>query len=182
MTGEFVTHGHLGGYVAGGDPDCVYPDLWGWLVNECDVKTVLDVGCGDGATIDAFAALGAVAVGIDGVRQDHPYIACHDFATGPAPGALDVDLVWSCEFVEHVEERYVDHFLTAFRRGRLLLMTHALPGQPGWHHVNCQNSAYWIENVEAAGFVHDAELTKQTRLLAGHGYYQRTGLAFRRGN
>ena len=69
--------------------------------------------------------------------------------------------------------------VAAFRRGRLLLMTHALPGQPGWHHVNCQDGAYWIDVVTAAGFRLDDDLTRQTRALA-HGYYARTGLAFRR--
>ncbi len=36
------------------------------------------------------------------------------------------DLIWCCEFVEHVEEARKDNFLAVFKRGRVVAMTHAL--------------------------------------------------------
>ena len=32
-------------------------------------------------------------------------------------------------------------------QGKYLFMTHAIPGQPGHHHVNCQDSSYWIDQL-----------------------------------
>lgn len=185
--GEFVTEGHLGGYVRGGDPATLYPDLWAWLVNIRGVKTVLDVGCGDGAALRAFRDLGCSVIGIDGVAQDDEDIIQHDFATGPLLEDVgdDYDLVWSCEVVEHVEERYLPNLLDSLTRGRLLLMTHAMPGQPGWHHVNCRTSDYWVGVMVTVGFHLDQELTRDTRALAAanldpNNHYVRSGLAFRR--
>jgi SAM-dependent methyltransferase len=179
VTGEFITDGHLGGYVAGGDPDCMYPEMWAWLVERERIEGVLDVGCGDGAALAAFRALGCVVLGIDGVPQDDEDIVEHDFTAGPWKDSDSYDLVWSCEFVEHVERRYIENFLPAFQQAPLVLMTHATPGQPGWHHVNCQDSTWWQGIMLEIGYRVDENLTAETRQRA-HGYYAATGLAFRR--
>jgi hypothetical protein len=78
-----VVEGHLGGYVPGGDPDTHYPDLWTWLVQEQGVKSVLDVGAGDGVAVDFFAGLGCLVLGIEGIEQEHDSIIQHDYTTGP---------------------------------------------------------------------------------------------------
>lgn len=184
--GETVALDHLGGYVVGGDEATTFPHLWTWLVRDLGVSSVLDVGCGDGVALSYFRALGAHALGIDGVPQDDPHIACHDFTVGPYAGEIDdFDLVWSCEFVEHVEERYAPNFLEAFRRGRLVLMTHADVGQGGYHHVNCRPAAYWIGAMAAIGYALDEETTGNARRVAGlnpspWNHFARSGLAFRR--
>jgi SAM-dependent methyltransferase len=181
-----VQQGHLGGYIVGGDPATWYPDLWRWLVDSLGVRSTLDVGCGEGHAVEFFRDLGCDVLGVEGILQDSPLIVQHDYATGPyAPPRL-FDLVWSCEFVEHVEEGYVDNFLVTFRAARqFLLMTHAAPGQGGYHHVNEQDEEYWIDRVEGAGFRFDEELTSTTRDLSGSNgspwnHYRRAGLAFRR--
>jgi SAM-dependent methyltransferase len=182
MTGEFVTAGHLGGYVRGGDPDTLYPEMWAYLVEREGIRSVLDVGCGDGAALAAFKEIGVTGFfGIDGLPQPDPMIGLHDFTTGPYPwiSGTEFDLVWSAEFVEHVEEAHVHAVMDALTKAPLVLMTHALPGQPGWHHVNCRESVYWIQGFRQYGFALDDELTAATRARA-HGYYAATGLAFRR--
>jgi hypothetical protein len=45
---------HLGGYVEGGDPATYYPDLWKWFVETLMVRSVIDVGCGDGVALKYF--------------------------------------------------------------------------------------------------------------------------------
>ena len=94
------------------------------------------------------------------------------------------DLVWSCEFVEHVAEEYVPNFLATFGAARFVLMTHGEPGQPGYHHVNNQSAGYWISKLASIGFRFDEQLTKVTRIFAGanaspHNHYLRSGLAFK---
>lgn len=178
---------HLGGYIPGGDDASYYPDLWRWLVTDYGAGLVLDVGCGEGHALDVFRDAGAEALGIDGVEQERKDILRHDYSEG----FLDYDelgrwdLVWSCEFVEHVEERYVPNFLATFCCADTVLMTHAMPGQPGWHHVNCKAPEYWIGMLAGVGFRYDEKLTAQTRSLAAlnqnpNNYYVRSGLAFRR--
>jgi SAM-dependent methyltransferase len=190
QVGSMRVDGHLGGYVQGGDEATYYPDLWRWLV-ERGVRSVMDIGCGDGVALKEFASLGCRVLGLEGIEQDDPDIIQHDFTLGPfIPAIADeepdrFDLVWCCEFVEHVEAEYEDNFLATMAFGDLVLMTHAEPGQAGWHHVNCQWAGYWIERLLRYGYDLDKDLTNQTRAISRSNtspwnHYARSGLAFRR--
>jgi SAM-dependent methyltransferase len=177
---------HLGGYIVGGDPATYYPQLWEWLVREQGVRSVIDVGCGEGHAGRHFGLFGCRMLNIDGI--DQPGLADFwrfDFTDGPFPGVGTFDLAWSCEFVEHVEERYIANFLAAFMNAKMVAMTHAEPEQPGHHHVNCRTADYWIGALAAAGFRYDAETTGHARLMAGMNrnpinHFARSGLVFRR--
>ena len=156
------------------------------------MKSVIDVGCGEGHAARHFADQGCDVIGIDGVWQlsQNWQFYMHDYTRGPWPTKVRgnrmegaTDLVWSCEFVEHIEERYVPNFLETFLMAPLVLMTHAAPGQQGHHHVNCQLPDYWQGAMAASGYELDLDLTNETRLLAGmnqnpYNHYARSGLAF----
>lgn len=181
---------HLGGYIIGGDDATYYPALWRWLVEQKEVRSVIDVGCGEGHAVSFFEELGCDVIGVDGVEQDNPQIVCHDYTEGSWPQAVRgnrmegaSDLVWSCEFVEHIEERCVPNFLETFLMAPLVLMTHAAPGQQGHHHVNCQPEAYWRGVMAAIGYELDDALTQECRGLAARNrnqwnHFARSGLAF----
>lgn len=175
---------HLGGFRIGGDEATTYPDLWTWLVNDHKVESVIDVGCGDGVAVRFFETLLPGSVfGVDGVKQQASNIFEHDFTKCPFPLPNYPDLVWCVEFVEHVEEKFVPNFLETFKCAKTVLMTHAMPGQAGYHHVNLRTPAYWIGAMAAIGYRLDEELTKKTRDLAGlnkspHNHFVRSGLAF----
>ncbi len=70
----------------------------------------------------------------------------HDLTKGPV--VTSVDLVHCQEVVEHIEEKYLDNLLSSLLCGKFIVMTHALPGQDGYHHVNCQPPEYWIEHLQ----------------------------------
>ena len=148
--------GHLGGNAAGGDRHSIERDLWRWLKTKYDLATVLDLGCGEGNALGLFSGLGYAPIGLDGLRRNcdaaetNPII-CWDITRGPLH-LSGIDLVWCCELVEHVEEEFVDNLVDMLCLGRVLAMTHGLPGQPGYHHVNCQDQEYWIDRVCAKGF------------------------------
>ncbi|MEM1181872.1 MAG: class I SAM-dependent methyltransferase [Acidobacteriota bacterium] len=189
-----VDEGHLGGYLRSssalpgfthGDPQTWEPEVWKWAVETFSAKSLLDVGCGEAHSTKFFRDLGCRVLGVDGSLQAKEASAVpdrhirHDFVDGPFIPDEGFDLVWSCEFVEHVEERFVDHFLATFGVARkALMMTFAGTGQPGWHHVNCQGADYWIEKVEGLGLRFDRELTSLARTLAGAQHFAHRGLVF----
>src|SRR5579872_1428528 len=146
----------LGGNVVGGDPDSWSPEVWQALIDEFKPQTVLDVGCGEGHAVQWFWDHGISAIGIDGLRAnilnsvadnqliwldltDHPY-------------RFAVDLVWCSEVAEHIEERFLNNLLWTLTNGRVIAMTHALPGQLGHHHVNCQPPEYWVRHICERGY------------------------------
>ena len=190
---EFVNEGHLGGYIAGGDPATIFPDMWTWLVKEHGVKSVLDIGCGEGHSLKFFRELGCRVMGIEGLPQPDPDIVSIDFAKKgngqrvweEAALYQDWDLAWMCEFVEHIEEKYISNVVPFLQRAKLILMTHASPGQAGHHHVNCRDAEYWKGFMNAAGFVFDEKMTAITRDLAArnknpYNHYLRSGMTFSR--
>lgn len=92
-----------------------------------------------------------------------------------------VDLVHCQEVVEHIEEMFVDHLLNSFACGRILVMTHALPGQGGYHHVNLQPPEYWIDNLKRYNFEFLATDTHRIRKMAeqdGAIYMAQSGMVF----
>ncbi len=184
---------HLGGYIRGGDPSTYFPHLWTWLCKGDDhspsprVRSVLDIGCGEGHSLRFFRDLGCEVLGVDGIAQSDPDIEQHDFAKGAwyPPRDKKFDLVWCCEFLEHVEEKYATNYSTALQAGRIILATHAFPGQGGHHHVNLRNQEYWEGFFAAIGFQLDDELTFRARSYASKdlspwNHFLRGGMAFRR--
>jgi len=189
---------HLGGYIMSsrepapsglnienGDPATWTPELWLWIHQKFEVRSMVDVGCGEGHCAGFFAKHGCEVVGIDGSRRAaHDSVipdahVIHDFVTAPYVPIKSYDLVWSCEFVEHVEAQYADNFLAVFSKAaKCVAITYASPGQPGWHHVNCQPEEYWIEKLSKIGFVLDEALTQEARGFA-RGHFKHKGLLFR---
>jgi 2-polyprenyl-3-methyl-5-hydroxy-6-metoxy-1,4-benzoquinol methylase len=144
----------LGGNMIGGDPNTYHPELWSFLVKRFSVKSILDVGCGEGHCVKYCSGLGVRAFGFDGlltnVERAVVPIALHDLRLGPF--IMPVDLVLCCEVVEHIEEKYLPNLLRTLANGRVIAMTHALPGQTGYHHVNCRPSGYWLDKLETLGY------------------------------
>lgn len=188
---SMVKDGHLGGYIQGGDPGTWCPHLWNWLVDQFSVQSVLDVGCGEGHSTRYFRDLGCDALGIDGCAQAVAenvvpgQVWQHDLCQGPYGTEQPVDLVWSCEFLEHIDERYLSHVLQTFANARkVVAVTHAFPGQEdGHHHVNCRSSRYWIQHIESLGFTCDVQRTLAARRISladyrGINHFARSGLVF----
>ena len=95
------------------------------------------------------------------------------------PVRARVDLVHCQEVVEHIEEQYLDNLLESMCSGRFILMTNALPGQGGHHHVNEQPTEYWIHPLANRGCQVMVEDTRRIRKLAamdGATYLAQTGL------
>ncbi|HTT91134.1 MAG TPA: glycosyltransferase [Acidimicrobiales bacterium] len=172
---------HLGGHE---DITQLDEGAFDYLIERYGAKTMVDVGCGPGGMLHYARSRGLDALGVDGdatVARDVPGVVEHDYSTGP----LDLgrfDLGWSVEFVEHVDEAHVDNFMATFRRCQTVFITAAPPGQPGYHHVNCQNADYWVERFRGAGFALDNEGTQGVRAASTmwSRFTEHTGMVFRR--
>jgi SAM-dependent methyltransferase len=196
-----VKDGHLGGYIQGGDAGTWCPLLWAWVVKEFQIRSVLDLGCGEGHSTKFFHDLGCEALGIDGCPQAIEdsvipgHVIQHDFCDGPFIPQRKYDLIWSCEFLEHVGEEYLPNILkTLADAGKVILVTHAFPErrarlrqrrERGHHHVNCQPSAYWIRHIESLGFECQVANTLRARTMTladypGINHFARSGLLFTR--
>jgi SAM-dependent methyltransferase len=176
----------LGGNLRHGDTYTWCPHLWRFLVERFGVKSVLDVGCGEGHAVLYFNRLGVYAHGIDGlaanIQRSVTPIALHDILAGPY--VMPVDLVWSCEVAEHILPEKVYNFIDTLANGRVIAMTHAVPGQGGHHHVNCQPKEYWVNLLNQRGYIlapdNDIFLEISKKDEIPHTYFSRTGLVFLR--
>ena len=152
---------HLGGTAIEGDPMTFVPDVWEYLIKKFDLHSMIDIGCGVGKNARWFLEHGLSIYGVEGFPDYIRHtvlplgrVFAHDYTKGPLTLAEIVDLGWSSEFVEHVEEQYVPNFMATFKCCRYVCMTHATPGQGGYHHVNEQPGDYWITRMQDAGFRH----------------------------
>lgn len=171
---------HLGGHSGQTHNDI---GVLEYFKNVHGVKSMLDVGCGPGGQVLSAIDLGISALGIDGdFTIDRPgnHWCIHDYTVGPSPVKETFDLVWSCEFVEHVYEEYMSNFLQDFIRGKWLCITYAPPGHGGYHHVNEQPEEYWISQIENLGFKFNQEVTQQVRSLSTQRkkFIKKRGLVF----
>ena len=182
------TQRHLGGNYGGGDPGTFYPALWHWLADKFNVKRLLDVGCGEGYAVKWFQTHDIDAAGFDGLAQNvangmekgtRNLYQC-DLTKGPFLGSA-FDMIWCCEVVEHIEEKYVDNLIKTFQQAKIVVMTHGMPGQTGWHHVNCQDPIYWVSLLEANGFILDTHATKEARKqVQDNSWFFKSGLIFKK--
>lgn len=140
-----------------------------FLIKRYNIKSYLDIGCGPAGMVQLADSKGIDAHGIDGDSfVDRPNIiknkiTIHDYTLGYSNLNLNVDLVWSVEFVEHVYEKYQEYYMKDFQRGKYVLMSFAPVGKKGHHHVNCNTEEYWIETFAKYGFSFDKETTKNIR-------------------
>lgn len=180
---------HLGGYIIGltehGDPNSYSTEVWDWMV-ENNIKSIIDVGCGEGHSTKYFLDKGIECLGVEGGENAYnnsivkDNIVLHDYTEGPFTTEKKYDAVWCCEFVEHVYEEYTDNFFATFKMADKIFMTHAVPGQDGYHHVNCQDSEYWIKKVENLGFKYNNDLSIYLRSITNKLHVQRNLMVFER--
>jgi hypothetical protein len=174
---------HLGGNIKCGDPFTFCPSVWDYIISRFGIESVMDLGSGSGNAARFFYKRGIAVVAVDGLEQNvmgsmFPAIQ-HDITVGSV--VARVDLVHCQEVVEHIDEKYIDNLIRSMLCGRIVLMTHALPGQSGHHHVNLKPPGYWVEQFEQRGGFLLEEDTRRVRKLADGDvapYMRETGMVF----
>ena len=136
-------------------------------------RTILDVGCGTGVSLDYFESKGIGVRGLEGSAlaiskaRHAASIRQHDLNV-PIDLGQKFDLVWCFEVAEHIHPRYASSLLqTLTNHGDRILLSAARPGQGGLGHLNEQPPHYWIDHMVSRGF----KLAKETasyRALPDH--------------
>jgi hypothetical protein len=176
---------HLGGHH---NRNRVDSGTLNYLIKEFNPKTLVDIGCGLGGTVQLALDNKISAIGIDGdytIERGEltDKVLIHDYTQGTIDTAR-FDIGWSVEFLEHVEEKYLPNIFYTFQKCDIIFCTHAVPKQPGYHHVNCQTSEYWINKFKEYGFELLNEPTTKVRELSTHkaDYIRKTGMVFKNKN
>lgn len=173
----------LGGNLRHGDGLTICPQLWAALIDRFAPRTMLDIGAGEGHAAAFFARRGVIAHGFDGVMRNvrnarHP-IALHDLKR--MPYIYPCDLTYCVEVVEHIEEAHLSHLLRTMSNAPVIVMTHAIPGQNGHHHVNTQPPEYWIEKMAEIGYRPSIDVQYLRDIAAAErtdNFFSKTGQVF----
>lgn len=175
---------HLGGH---GNVTHLDTGLLEFARDQLNCKTMLDIGCGPGGMVHEAIRVGFDARGVDGDfitgREKPELFTIHDFSKGKLESLEgDFDLVWCCEFIEHVEKQYEDNWMALMRKGKIIFVTYSEPGKPGHHHVNCEPLDYWLDLYARHGFNYREDLTKKSKELSTmkREFWRQNGLVFER--
>lgn len=176
---------HLGGNFAQGDPACFSASAFRYCLDNFDVRTVMDVGSGQGHTARWFSDQGCEVIAVEGLPEnvEKAVVPTIEHDLTKAPHKHPVDLTVCIEVVEHIEAAFVDNLVDTLVNGRWVLMTHAVPGQRGWHHVNCQPTEYWVDQLAKKNYTLLGEHSKKIQQLAQQDqakHIARNGLLFQR--
>ena len=154
--------------------------------------TILDLGCGSGGQVYEAQKLGFNVLGVDGdftlLREESELFVTHDFTKGKLEVdshlALikNYDMIWCCEFVEHIKEKYVDNWMSLTQKGKYVFMTYSNLGKLGHYHVNCQPLEYWVSLYDKYGFKYNEELTNESKEVStmAREFWKENGLVFER--
>lgn len=127
-----------------------------WIMERFQPKTMVDIGCGDGAWCRAFRERGCDATGIDNkpygeVEWINSYIRIN--LAKQAPSLDKRDLVLCLEVLEHLP---VDAGLQLVgvmcRTAPVVICGAGIPKQGGLGHVNEQWPSYWAEAFSKHGY------------------------------
>jgi hypothetical protein len=165
---------YLGGNLKGGDDRCEDHGVWDYLIETFKVKSIFDVGCGEGQLMKYFFDKGCEVYGSEGLEVNkqnaHPDIKDNISIVDYTKESLKpkkVDLTISCEFVEHVNQEFMYNYMHQFLACKYLAFTHGNPGQQGHNHVNCQTDEYWIDKLTGLGMTYLPNETKEARSRIG---------------
>lgn len=158
-----------------------------FLKKKYEVNSMIDIGCGLGGMIWYATYIGIQAVGIEGDSSlpQHSLIIKHDFTKGVCEiEKYHYDLVWMVEFLEHLDECYLENIIPILLKSKIVFFTFAPKGKDGFHHVNCRSSFYWIRWFKQIGFSIEKASTRYVRLKSSmrRNFVRNTGFVLRNTN
>lgn len=123
--------------------------------------SVIDVGCGTGTWLAAFAKHGLTdLLGVEGewASKASLHIPQHQLITHDLNQPLTIvrgfDLAMSIEVAEHLSEASGEMLVeTLTKLSSVVVFSAAVPSQGGTHHINEQWQEHWVEKFMRRGFI-----------------------------
>lgn len=148
-------------------------------------KSVIDFGCGNGFYCAELQKEGFACLGVEGFPLNnflHNEIEIHDL-TKPVDLSMRGHVI-SLEVGEHLQKDAEQTFLDtlALHCDGAMVLSWALPGQPGIGHINCQPQEYIIDQISKRGFSFLPAMTIEARNHVDDNcdWFRRTLMIFRR--
>lgn len=150
-----------------------------------NITSVLDLGCGIGKYAKYFT-------------ENNIYCNCYDghpdtnSITSGMCDTLDIsqlitlnrkyDCVMSLEVGEHIPEQYENNFIQNIvnHSNNFIIISWAIPGQPGDGHINCKTNEYIINLLEKHSFYFNLEITQLLRRKASLWWFKNTLMFFQK--
>lgn len=145
-----------------------------------DIKSVVDIGCGDGSYTKHFIDNEIDSWGYDGSPLTPDFCYIKDFSKPQNIGKYG--LVLSLEVGEHIPEDYEQIFLDNLVDASigLIILSWAVEGQGGTGHVNNHNNSYIIKEMALRGYDFDKATTDYLRGASTLPWFRDTILVFER--
>lgn len=178
MKGIEKKHPHLGGHA---NITHIDNDSFLYIKEKYNITSAYDIGCGPGWMSEFMIKNNVDTIGIDGdfsLKYNCPVII-HDFTKGKIDCLVKKDLSWSIEFLEHVEEKYMNNYFDVFLKTKIVLCT-ASQNHDAHHHVNVKPLKYWYSKFEEYGFSLDKESTDFIRNNSSmkRDFVRKTGMVY----
>ena len=135
-------------------------------------KSILDVGCGTGVSLQYFLQKNIDAIGVENSRLAiRKSAVCERIIRHNLKKKLNLnrkfDLVWSFEVIEHIHPKFEATYLaTLIRHGDRVIISAARPGQGGHGHFNEQLPEYWIKRFSDLKFQLNHKMTERLRNIS----------------
>ena len=135
------------------------------------VKTVIDIGCGNGKYTRNLIDAGIDCIGFDGspLTPEVTEGLCGVLDFSQVVDIGQFDLVLCLEIGEHIPVHYEQVFINNVCQAakKHICLSWALEGQAGRGHVNCRNNDYVINEIRKRGFTYKPEETQILRDSTG---------------
>jgi len=148
------------------------------------LKTIIDIGCGNGEYTRIFLKNGFACIGLDGSpltpELSNNLCKIMDFSESVDIGKFD--LVFCLEVGEHIPSEYEQTFIDNICRASKndIILSWAVEGQGGTGHVNERNNDYVIKEMSIRGFEIDNESTNFLRKQCKIPWFKGTIMYFKK--
>ncbi len=141
------------------------------ILNDFKASSIVDVGCGTGALLEACRDRGCEVLGLEYsiaalmyCRSRRLNVAKFDIKRTVFADNRTFDVAVSMEVAEHLPRRFADRYVDLLTHlSPVIVLTAAPPGQGGTNHVNEQPPSYWVSKFQQRSFTHAEELSQRWR-------------------
>lgn len=147
-----------------------------------DVKTAIDLGCGNGYYTKRLIDSGIFCVGYDGNphTQQMTNGLCSTLDLSKPIELNQYDLVLSLEVGEHIpkefEQIFIDNVCNCAEN--YIVMSWAIPGQSGTGHVNCRENSWVVEQMKSRNFSKTDDSNMLRKAVTNCDWFKNTILTF----